>query len=201
MVNLTLYGLDPSPPTRAVKMTLAALQLAYKYVNVNVLKAEQLSPAYLQKNPQHTVPMLEDGPARFWDSHAIMAYLVRKYAKDDALYPKNFYKRALVDQRLHFESGVVFAHALISITRMVLFLGQTKEDHEYIAGDQLTIADFSLISSISSMVAYVEIDPVKYPKLRAWMRRMEQLPVYAENAEGARLFIASVKKAKFTVAE
>lgn len=223
MVNLTLYGLDPSPPTRAVKMTLAALQLAYKYVNVNVLKAEQLSPAYLQKNPQHTVPMLEDGPARFWDSHAIMAYLVRKYAKDDALYPKNFYKRALVDQRLHFESGVVFAHALISITRMVLFLGQTKvpkeriqaiveaydfveaflnqEDHEYIAGDQLTIANFSLISSISSMVAYVEIDPVKYPKLRAWMRRMEQLPVYAENAEGARLFIASVKKAKFTVAE
>ncbi|EDW01857.1 glutathione S-transferase 1 [Drosophila grimshawi] len=220
MVKLTLYGIDPSPPVRAVKMTLAALQIAYKYVQVNVLKGEQLSPAYLEKNPQHTVPMLEDDSARFWDSHAIMAYLVRKYAKDDALYPKDYYKRALVDQRLHFESGVVFANALISITKMVLFHGKTEvpkerleaiveayefvevflKDQDYIAGDQLTIADFSLIASISSMVAYVEIDSIKYPKLTAWINRMQQFPFYAENEKGARLFVASVKKAKFTVA-
>lgn len=219
MVGLTLYGLDPSPPVRAVKLTLAALQLGYKYVQVNVLQKEQLSPVYLAKNPQHTVPMLEDGPVRFWDSHAIMAYLVRKYARDDALYPRDHYKRAVVDQRLHFESGVVFANALISITKKVLFLGQTQvpherieaiveaydfleaflKEHDYVAGDQLTIADFSLISSISSMVAYVQIDPLKYAKITAWMNRMQELPYYAENATGARLFVASVKKAKFTV--
>ncbi|XP_017835794.2 glutathione S-transferase 1 [Drosophila busckii] len=219
MVNLTLYGLDPSPPVRAVKLTLAALQIAYKYVNVNVLKREQLSAAYLAKNPQGTVPMLEDGAVCFWDSHAIMAYLVRKYAKDDALYPKDFYRRAVVDQRLHFESGVVFANALISVTKLVLFKGVTAvpkerieaiveaydfteaflKNNNYIAGDQLTIADFSLISSISSMLAYVEIDAVKYPRITAWMQRMQQLPYYEENAKGARLFVASVKKANFTV--
>ncbi|XP_064543443.1 glutathione S-transferase D5-like [Drosophila montana] len=85
---------------------------------------------------------------------------------------------------------------MISITRMVLF----HKDQPYMAGDQLTIADFSLISSITSLVAYVDIDAVKYPKLKAWMCRMEELPVYAENAKGAGLFVASVKKSKFTVA-
>lgn len=51
--------------------------------------------------------MEEDGFV-LWDSHAIMGYLVEKYGKDDKLYPKDLRKRAIVDQRLHFESGVLF---------------------------------------------------------------------------------------------
>jgi len=44
----------------------------------------------------------------FLYSHAISAYLVGKYGKDDALYPKDLQKRAIVDQRLHFDTGVLF---------------------------------------------------------------------------------------------
>lgn len=60
-------------------------------------------------NPQHTIPTLDDDGFVLWDSHAIAAYLVGKYGKDDSLYPKDLQKRALVDQRLHFESGIIFA--------------------------------------------------------------------------------------------
>lgn len=61
-------------------------------------------------NPQHTVPTLvDDDGFTIWDSHAIMVYLVAKYAQNDSLYPKDLKKRAIIDQRLHFESGVVFA--------------------------------------------------------------------------------------------
>lgn len=42
-------------------------------------------------------------------SHAITTYLINKYAKDDSLYPSDARKRALVDQRLHFDTGVLFA--------------------------------------------------------------------------------------------
>lgn len=60
-------------------------------------------------NPQHTVPTLDDDGNVIWDSHAIMGYLVNKYAKDDSVYPKNDpYKRAIIDQRMHFENGIVF---------------------------------------------------------------------------------------------
>lgn len=219
MGKLTLYGLDASPPVRAVKLTLAALGVEYEYVVVDVLKKQQYSEEYLKKNPQHTVPLLEDGDALIWDSHAIMAYLVSKYGKDDSLYPKDLLKRAVVDQRLHFESGVVFANALRSITKLVLFLGATvvpKEridaitevydfvetflkDHDYIAGDQLTIADYSIVTSVTCLEAYVDIDPAKYPKLSAWLKRLQQLPYYSEVSAGAQQFVAAIKSKPFTV--
>lgn len=55
------------------------------------------------------MPTLEDGPDSIWDSHAINAYLVDKYGNNDSLYPKNLVKRAIVNQRLHFDSGVLEA--------------------------------------------------------------------------------------------
>lgn len=42
-------------------------------------------------------------------SHAIMAYLVDKYAEDDKLYPKDLKKRSMVDRRMYFEDGILFA--------------------------------------------------------------------------------------------
>jgi len=220
MARLTLYGFDPSPPVRAVKLTLAALQLPYDFVVVNLLNKEQMSETFIMKNPQHTIPMLEDGEACIWDSHAIICYLVSKYGKDDSLYPKDLLKRAVIDQRLHFESGVVFANALRAITKMVLFMGVKEvpkeridafvdvynfmeaflKDHDYVAGDHLTIADFSLISTISSSVAFVDIDSSKWKKLSAWIKRMEELPYYSENSIGAQQYIAKIKSLPFTVA-
>jgi len=219
MGKLTLHGYDASPPVRAVKLTLAALQLPFKYVLLNPLTMEQRSEAYLKKNPQHTIPLLEDGEACIWDSHAIICYLVSKYGKDDSLYPKDLLKRAVVDQRLHFESGVVFANALRSIAYNLFFYNikvVPKEriqavvevydfveaflkDHDYIAGDHLTVADFSIISTVTSLPAYVEIDPAKYVKLTAWIKRLEKLPYYSENSIGAKHFIAVVKAKNFTV--
>lgn len=57
------------------------------------------------------MPTLQDGDFVVWDSHAINAYLVGKYGKDDALYPKDLQKRAIIDQRLHFDSGILFPRA------------------------------------------------------------------------------------------
>lgn len=42
------------------------------------------------------------------DSHVIMSYLVGKYRPDDSLYPSDPIQRALVDERLHFDSSVLF---------------------------------------------------------------------------------------------
>lgn len=214
MVGLTLYGLDPSPPVRAVKLTLAALQLGYKYVQVNVLKKVEEGRTW-PRIPSIRCPCSRMGQFDF----GIRMPSWRIWC-------------ASTPGRTHSIPGIttsaplwisdctlVFANALISITKKVLFLGQMQvprerieaiveaydfleaflRQHHYVAGDQLTIADFSLISSISSMVAYVPIDAIKYAKITAWMQRMQELPYYAENATGARLFVASVKKAKFTV--
>lgn len=69
----------------------------------------------MKKNPQHTVPVLEeDDGFVVSDSHAIMAYLVTKYGKGDSLYPATDVKRrAIIDQRLHFDSSTLFTRALL----------------------------------------------------------------------------------------
>lgn len=214
MGKLTLYGLDPSPPVRACLLTLKVLKLPYEYKKVNLLAKEHLSEEYLKRNPQHTVPTLNDDGHYIWDSHAIMAYLVSKYAKDDSLYPKDLLKRAVVDQRLHFESGVMFhgdlrniaaplflqnqsqvpQHRIDAIVDIYNFLETFLNEQPYMAGVHLTIADFSIVSTATSLVAFVDIDSLKFPKLTRWIKRMESLPFYEEaNGAGCKQLMTMIK--------
>ncbi|KAL7737313.1 hypothetical protein ACLKA6_012929 [Drosophila palustris] len=211
MGKLVLYGVEASPPVRACKLTLDALGLQYEYKLVNLLAGEQMNKEYLLKNPQHTVPMLEDDGKCIWDSHAIMAYLVRKYGKNDELYPKDYHKRAMVDQRLHFESGVLFQGCVRNIAFPVFKHNQTEVPRTkidaiyevydflesflgikqtYLCGNNLTIADYSMVSSVSSLLGLAAIEQQRYPKLSAWLDRMEKLPDYqSNNGNGAQMLI------------
>ncbi|XP_061389566.1 glutathione S-transferase 1-like [Musca vetustissima] len=220
MTKLVLYGVDLSPPVRACLLTLKALNLPYEYRVVNLLAKEHLSEDFLKKNPQHTVPLLEENGHIISDSHAIISYLCDKYAKDDALYPKDLLKRAVVEQRMYFEAGVLFQGGLRNITIPLLFRNQTQipkhqidaivesygflesflKDNKYMAGDHLTIADFSIVTAVTSLVAFVEIDPTKFPKLSGWLKTMESLPYYEEaNGVGAKQLVAVIKSKNCTV--
>jgi len=210
---LVLYGTVVSTPVRAVQLTLRALELDYEFREIDLTAGEQLKPDYVSKNPQHTVPTLEDGDACIWDSHAIMGYLVQKYAKDDALYPREPLQRAIVDQRLHFESGILYGrwkelkHLIFKENVAELPLEKLHETyallelfldgHEYMAGDQLTIADFSIVTSVSTAhLSIAPVDATKYPNLSAWLARISTLPYYEEaNLIGARR-IAELVRAK-----
>ena len=71
--------MDGSGPVRAVLMTAEALKLKYDTQDVNILNGDTRTPEYLEKNPAHTVPIIEDDDFVLADSHAIIAYLVSKY--------------------------------------------------------------------------------------------------------------------------
>jgi glutathione S-transferase len=106
----TLHMVASSPAVRAVQITAKAIGLELKLKQLDFLNGEHLQSAYLKvlpiiqfqnksqlrfcrSIPKHTVPTLvEDDGFTLWDSHAINAYLVSKYAKNDNLYPKDFEK-------------------------------------------------------------------------------------------------------------
>lgn len=76
---------------------------------INLYREENLTAEFLTINPTGTIPALVDRDVTVWDSHAIGIYLVQKFAKDDKLYPKDFLKRTLVNERLFFEASFLFA--------------------------------------------------------------------------------------------
>ncbi|KAF4519147.1 hypothetical protein B566_EDAN007422 [Ephemera danica] len=154
---MTLYCLDASPPVRSVYLCLEALELEAERKVIN---------------PQHSVPtFIDDDGFVIWDSHAICSYLVSKYGKDDSLYPKDVKKRAIVDQRLHFDSGILYPRTRdISFSLLFLkckeipeekrkkildayeLLEKFLEGHDWLAGDSYTIADLFCVASVTSLV-------------------------------------------------
>lgn len=204
--KIVLYGFERSPPVRAVLLTLNALNLKFEQITVDTRKGEQYSEEYLKKNPAHTIPLLEIDGKYISDSHAIIAFLASKYGKDDSLYPKDLYQRAIVDQRLHYETGVVFQEVMKQRLRPLFLceLPQAAADeaikavcdvytvletylnqNKYMAADHLTIADLSLLSTVTVMDLVVPVVAEKWPKLSAWLVKLKQLPYYEKaNTKG-----------------
>lgn len=58
------------------------------------------------------------------------------------------------------------------------------DNDSWIAGKSLSIADLSLLPSITSLNLIVPMDENVYPKLYAWVKRAESLPWYAANDNG-----------------
>ncbi|XP_017025013.1 glutathione S-transferase 1 [Drosophila kikkawai] len=213
MSGIVLYGLDISPPVRACQLTLRALGLDYEYREVDLLAGEHHSEEYVKKNPQHTVPLLDDNGALIWDSHAIVCYLVDKYAKSDELYPRDLLKRSQVNQRLYFDASVLFMalrnvsvpyfyHQVSLVPKekvdnikdgyahLERFLG----DNPYLTGSSLTLADLCCGATASALEAILELDSEKYPKVRAWLNRLTQLPHYEEDSlRGLNKYIAALR--------
>lgn len=215
---LVLYSFLASPPDRAANLLLKALQIPYERKEINTVKGDQHSEQFQKINPQHTVPTLQDGDFIIWDSHAINAYVVNQYAEDNPLYPRNPKKRAIIDQRLHFDSGVLFPKILnttrgikqktiTSVTEDIVtsfedaydFVEKFLKGNKYAAGDEITIADFSFVTSLTTMNVIVPIDQQKYPFVNKYLESLKsQLKSYEEiNGKGLKEYTEILKNAGF----
>ncbi|XP_026735516.1 glutathione S-transferase 1-like [Trichoplusia ni] len=195
---LTLYKMDASPPVRAVYMVIEYLNIPdVSYVEINLLADEHLKDNFLKLNPQHTIPHLTDGNFNLWDSHAIITYLVNKYAKNSPLYPSDPEKRALIDLKLHFDSAILYP-ALRENDERIFFgtdtslrpegVAKIKTAYDFtekfltgvqwMAGDQLTLADISCVASVSTLNELLPIDKKVYPNITLWLMRCSQFDFY-----------------------
>ncbi|KAJ8717447.1 hypothetical protein PYW08_005846 [Mythimna loreyi] len=188
-----VYKIEGSPTVRAVLMTAEALNVDYETHSVDFMGGEHKTPEYLEKNPAHTVPIIEEDGFFLADSHAIITYLADKYGDEESkLYPKDLKTRAIVNQRLFFEATVLNS-ASTSVSYGVVREGQTgptphqiedvNECYEildkylqktkFVACDHLTVADFSCIAAVTFMDFWVPVDE-KYTKVKAWMKGLEK---------------------------
>nr|APX61031.1 putative glutathione S-transferase epsilon class member 3 [Leptinotarsa decemlineata] len=207
-----LYWILASPPARAVVLCAKQLGIELDLIEVDLLNKEQFKPEFLKMNPLHTVPVLDDDGFIVSDSHAIMTYLVSNYRKGSSLYPEDVKQRSLVDQRLYFDSGTLFANhirvcipilykgaktispdLLTALTEAYGVLEEYLQNSNYVAGDDLTIADFSIWTTITNSSAYLPAEEDKYPHIASWLKRMEETPNNDLNKSGGD-FIRNVFK-------
>nr|AFM57703.1 glutathione S-transferase D2 [Tribolium castaneum] len=186
--TIDVYFYPLSPPSRAALMLIKALGIKHNVKIVNIMAGEQMTPEFLKMNPMHTVPTINDGGFILWDSHVIMKYLVEQYAKDDSLYPKDPKKGAIVNQRLHFNTTTLFPK-LLDYCVPVLFNNEEPDPNKatkfeellnildgflknqsWVAGDNLTIADFAIITVVATAEG-VGFKISNYPNVFAWYQR------------------------------
>lgn len=200
---MDLYYLPWASPSRSVLMALAAVGVSPNKIVLNTSEKEQLKPEFVKLNPQHTIPTLVDNGFAIWESRAIITYLAEKYGKDDSLYPKDPQKRALVNQRLYFDLGVLnqsfsdYYYPLLrkegpadpekfkKIETAFDFLNTFLDGQKYVAGDNFTVADIAILTTVTTFVA-VRFDISKYPNVAKWYESVQkEAPGWKENLEGS----------------
>ncbi|CAH2040643.1 unnamed protein product, partial [Iphiclides podalirius] len=212
---IKLYYLPPSPPCRAVLLTARVLGLELDLVLTNIMEGAHKTPEYLKMNPQHTIPTMDDNGFILWESRAIMAYLVNAYGRDDSMYPKNPKQRALVDQRLYFDMGTLFKRYFDLYVPMLFhsekyneenaeklnealgWMNTMLEGRAFVAGDNLTIADITILVTIDNLNAF-NYDYSAHENIVNWFERTkkELEPYgYTEIEEtGAQMLASFLKK-------
>jgi len=199
-----LHGVPFSQPVRAVIWLMLHKDLAFELVPVSPGSKNDggsRSPAYLARNPAGTIPMLEEPDTGFalGESHAILCYLANRHGWND-VYPTDPQARARVDWYLHYHHrnlregsiGLVaprirkdlnFPEAVLQTAQAIFnralrtldtgWLAQSK----YIAGDQVTLADFSAYAEIGQLQAgFLNLfDFTPYANLSRWLDAMRQV--------------------------
>jgi glutathione S-transferase len=194
---MKLYDYPFSPNSRKVRAVAYELGVPLDHVNVDLLKGESRTPAFLAKNPNGKVPLLEDGDFRLWESNAIITYLATQYGKSTSLVPADPRGRAEVDRWLHWQlahlgpatSKVAFERVVKKLTgqgepdaakiaegtaefdTLTAVLDASLEGMEFVAG-RLSVADFALASHYG-LASTCGLEVAKHRRVDAWLHRMQ----------------------------
>ncbi|KAL1448542.1 hypothetical protein MTO96_028217 [Rhipicephalus appendiculatus] len=175
----TLYNLYGSPPCAIVRMLAKHIGVDLELKNVDPFKKEHMTPEYLKLNPFHKIPTFSDDGFIIYESSAICYYLLRKHAPRPhyfKFFRPRFYEltKPTAEDLEQFEENVIkgFEHVL----------GEGK----YVLGDQLSLADLSLVAHLTLVFEVPFLNGDKYPKLKAYYNRLKaELPYFEEvNRQG-----------------
>jgi glutathione S-transferase len=169
---------------------------------LDLAKGDQQKPAYLAVNPNGKVPTLIDGEHIVWEADAVMCYLARRAGSD--LWPddlrqidvirwfswnaQHFYRHA---GTLYFENIVkrrfgigepdaaAVAEAQGEFRRYASVLSEHLRKHEWLVGDSITLADFSV--AITLPYADQAAMPLgEIPVVRRWLDRLDLIEAWRE---------------------
>jgi glutathione S-transferase len=189
---MKLYDFPFSPNCRKVRAVAYELGVAFETERVDLLTGGQRAPAFLAKNPNGRVPVLQDGDLVLWESTAIIRYL----AAGSPLAPTAPRAAAEVDRWIAWQlahlapamSKVAYENIVKRLTRrgepdlariaegtaefdkLTEILDGALAGREYVAGP-LSLADFALAAHYS-IAAAAGLELGRHRRVESWLARL-----------------------------
>jgi len=221
---MKLYMHPVSMTSRPVRLFIAESGIGVDEQVVDLFTGEHYKEPYASINPNHLVPMLEDGDFRLTESSAILKYLADKIGSP--AYPKDLKQRARVNEMMDWLNTNFYreyAYNLIypqlfphmkrpteEVQKATLEWGKERAkgwlqvlndhwigpDRQYLCGNQITIADY-LGAAFVTLGEIVRCDFSPYPNVQRWLGNMRKLKTWPKVNEVFEGYKASVKDQAF----
>ena len=198
-----LYHLPLSPYSRQVRLVLAEKRLPFE---LQVEKVWERRSDYLDLNPACTVPTLvdEDGTV-VADSTVICEYLEEAYPETTALLPHNLQARAETRRLVAWFTGkfgfevarnllgekfmkrllgagnpdaTVLRTGYANLRSHLEYIGWLAETRRWLAGDELTLADFAAAAHLSALDFASDVDWSMSEAAKDWYARIKSRPSF-----------------------
>lgn len=194
-MSYKVYGDHRSGNCYKVKLMLHLLERPYEWVSIDILRGESRDEAFLKKNPNGKIPVLEleDGTC-LWESNAILHFL----AEGTEFTPNDARLRTQVLQWQFFEQ---YSHEpYIAVARFIkLYLGMPDDRLDeyaarqldgyhaldvmeqqltrtpYLVGDRYSIADVALYA-YTHVAEEGGFNLAGYPAILGWLQRVASHP-------------------------
>ncbi|TXH05582.1 MAG: glutathione S-transferase family protein [Nevskiaceae bacterium] len=190
-----LYGMSGSGNCWKPAVLMKQLGIPFEWIEIDIQRGQSRTPAFLAKNANGKVPLLElDDGRTLAESNAMLCYL----AEGSPLFPADRWQRAKILEWLFFEQ---YSHEpyIATVRFWVHFMHKQDEWRDkiaeamkkgyaalgvmerrlqasaFLAGPDYSIADIALFAYTD--VAYEGgYDLGDYPAVRAWLARVAALP-------------------------
>lgn len=203
---MKLYYVVGSPNCRKVHAVVNHLGLNVEFSYLDFFRGDLQMPEYRSVNPNGMVPTLCDGDLVLWESNAIMQYLAEG-REDCSLYPNDRRLRAEVArwqswELAHFNKafGILSFETVAKpnfmkmqpdaglvkwsqgeLARFAPVLDAALRGRNYLVGDTLTLADYSMIH-LEGFKDAVPFDWTPFDSLNAYFERVRTQPAWAKTA-------------------
>jgi glutathione S-transferase len=161
---ITLWGRSSSANVQKVAWLSGELGLEVDQKDVGGPFGGLDTPEYIAMNPCQLIPTIQDGETTVWESEAVLRYLGAKYGTQ--FFPQDIEKRASVDKWMCWNQSTWFPaihQAFITIMKVPVgkrssagleqqleaayakaaFMNDQLKDRSFVAGNNLSLADFS----------------------------------------------------------
>lgn len=194
---LRVLGRSTSGNVQKVLWLLEELDIPYQREDYGRQFNNTQDAAYLNLNPNGKVPTLVDGDVVIWESNTILRYLCNK-AGNTAFYPADPATRTRVERWMDWqlsalnnpylgifkeakkpaeERGASWATDSKDLIAQLQILEKALASQPWLAGKDLSLAEFSLASIVTRCLAFpVELPAL--PKLQDWRDRLLARPAF-----------------------